>query len=74
MNGGLQNLDSIELVARILRSKGLGIRTPPLGGNAELVPDCFGSVRTVPLCAFHILGQGCSSHDWDIFLWRAVEK
>lgn len=26
------------------------------------------------VCAFHLLGQGCSSRQWGKFLWRPVER
>ena len=32
------------------------------------------ALGTVPLCAFCILGKGCSSQECGIFLWKAVEK
>ena len=32
------------------------------------------TLGTVPLCAFCILGKGCSSQECGIFLWKAVEK
>jgi hypothetical protein len=31
-------------------------------------------LRTIPLWAFRILGQGCSSQGMDFFLWKVVEK
>lgn len=71
---GWQNIDSKWLAGKIFTNKGLGVLARPVGGRAGLAPDCFGLVGTVPLWAFPILGQGRSSHDWEIFLWRAVEK
>jgi len=71
---GGQNIDSTRLVAKILRNKGFETPIASGSGNAKLEPDCFGSVRTIPLSAFRILGQGCSSQDCGIFLWMAVEK
>jgi hypothetical protein len=71
---GVQNLDSMGLAAKIFRNKDLDTSAGLFSGKEELVPDCFGSVRTIPLWAFHSLGQGCTSHESSIFLWMAVEK
>ena len=46
----------------------------PATGRAKLAPDCSGSVGTVPLWTFHMLGQGCWSQDRALFLWMAVQK
>jgi len=68
-----QNIDSTGLAAKILTNKELMVLTPATG-RAGLAPDCSGSVGTVPLWTFHMLGQGCWSQDRGIFLWMAVQK
>src|SRR5580700_10007057 len=69
-----QNLDSQRLAAKILRNKELTTRTGPGGCRVDSVTGCFGSVRTIPLWALHMLSKGCTSHRLNIFLWKAVEK
>jgi hypothetical protein len=46
---GVQNLDSTGVAAKIFRNKDLDTAAGVLSWKAELVPDCFGSVRTIPL-------------------------
>jgi hypothetical protein len=44
-------------------------------GVAAVPLDCVeDALGTFPLCAFHILGKGCSSQECGIFLWKTVEK
>jgi hypothetical protein len=74
MPGRVQNIESTRLMGKILRNKGLATGILPHGSNAEFTPDCLKSGRTIPVCAFHILGQGRPSQDVGIFLWKAVEK
>ncbi len=73
MGPSVQNLRTKGLMGKIFRNKEL--RGP--GGwrievfSAGCVEEALG---TVPLCAFCILGKGCSSQECGIFLWKAVEK
>jgi hypothetical protein len=68
MGAGLQNLGTKGLTAKILRKK-------ELAAVWRVLIDWVGeALRTVPVWAFHILGQGCSSQGGGIFLWKAVEK
>lgn len=68
-----QNLGTKGLTGKILRKKELAaiwrwrVARIPIGWVGE-------APRTVPVWAFHILGQGCSSQRGGIFLWKAVEK
>jgi len=65
-----QNIGSKELSGKILRNKELGeerVRTSRIANWLELG-------RTMPLCAFYLLGQGCSSHACSFFcagLWKS---
>jgi len=49
---------------------------PGVGRLDFAIPDTSPllSLRTVPLCAPCILGQGCSSQGMDFLLWKVVEK
>jgi len=73
MGPPLQNLRTKGLMGKIFRHKELGEATRwrvevfSVGWVGE-------TLGTVPLCAFCILGKGCSSQECAIFLWRAVEK
>jgi len=69
----LQNLRTKGLMGKIFRNMELGeasrwrVEVFSVGCEEE-------TLGTVPLCAFCILGKGCSSQERGIFLWKAVEK
>jgi hypothetical protein len=67
-----QNPGSKGLRGKILRNKELA-----QVGLAAWVPNCFGVGRTIRLCAFYSLGQGCSSHAADFLfcaeLWKTAK-
>jgi len=65
-----QNIGSKGLSRKILRYKGLAVGIVA----AAFASEWFESGRMIRLCAFYILGQGCSSYAEDFFLCRAVEN
>ena len=73
MGPSLQNLRTKGLMGKIFRNK-------ELGGASRRRVEVFSvgcveeTLGTVPLCAFCILGKGCSSQECGIFLWKAVEN
>ena len=73
MGPSLQNLRTKGLMGKIFRNKELGEarRWRVEVFSVACVEETLG---TVPLCAFCILGKGCSSQECGIFLWKAVEK
>jgi hypothetical protein len=73
MGPSLQNLRMKGLMGKIFRNKELGeaSRWRVEVFSVGCVEEALG---TVPLCAFCILGKGCSSQERGIFLWKAVEK
>ena len=73
MGPPLQNLRTKGLMGKIFWNKELGeaSRWRVEVFSAGCVEETLG---TVPLCAFCILGKGCSSQECGIFLWKAVEK
>ena len=73
MGPSLQNLRTKGLMGKIFRNKELGEarRWRVEVFSAGCVAEALG---TVPLCAFCILGKGCSSQECGIFLWKTVEK
>jgi hypothetical protein len=69
MRARRQNIGTKGLVGKILQTMelaGVGIAGFPL--------DEVDALRTLPVCAFCMLGQGCSSQELGIFLWKVVEK
>jgi len=74
LSSARQNIGLKGLICKILPNKGLAAigqsrRIATLAGLA----DWFGLGRTMRLCAFHILGQGCSSQPASFFcatLWK----
>src|SRR5450631_469949 len=72
--GGLpssgQNIGSKGLRSKILRNKELDEERV----LSPLIANWLGLGRTMLLCAFYLLGQGCSSHDYGFSLCRFVEK
>jgi hypothetical protein len=73
MGAWRQNIGTKGLIGKILRNKELaGVGRLCLTTGFPLAG--MDAVRTVPLCAFCILGQGCSSQELGIFLWKVVEK
>jgi hypothetical protein len=77
MPGGGQNIDSTRLVAKILRNKGLETPIASGSGNAKLVPDCFGSVRTIPIVRASTSSVKVVRHKIAVFfcgwLWKSEE-
>ena len=65
-------------MGKIFRHKELGKASKPASQQVTVEVFSVGCVEealgTVPLCAFCILGKGCSSQECGIFLWKAVEK
>jgi len=74
---GGQNIDSTRLVAKILRNKGLGTAIGSSSGDAELVLDCFGSVRTIPILRAPKSSVKVVRHKIAVFfcgwLWKSEE-
>src|SRR5579859_8093795 len=68
-----QNLEVYRVTGKILRNKELASAARADGPSCSDADWCCGS-RTVLVCAFRILSQGCSSQEWEIFVWRVVEK
>jgi len=68
----LQDLRTKGLMGKIFRNKELG--EARRCGRRVFGRLCGETLGTVPLCAFCILGKGCSSQERGIFLWKAVEK
>src|ERR1022692_3250902 len=65
-----QNIGTKGLRDKILRNKELDEKRVP----SPLIANWLGLGRTMPLCAFYLLGQGCSSHVYGFSLCRFVEK
>jgi len=73
MNAWRQNIGTKGLAGKILQTNELaGVGRLCLTTGFPL--DGVNALRTVPLCAFCILGQGCSSQEPGILLWKVVEK
>jgi hypothetical protein len=69
MGAWRQNIGTKGLVGKILQTMelaGVGIAGFPI--------DSVDALHTLPVCAFCMLGQGCSSQEPRIFLWKVVEK
>ena len=65
-----QNIADKRLTRKIFQNRELAVCLDfAIADTSPLLP-----LRTVPLCAPCILGQGCSSQAMDFFLWKAVEK
>jgi hypothetical protein len=64
-----QNIGTKGLARKIFQDKELAEF-----GIAGLPLDAGNALCTFPLWAVYILGQGCSSQERGIFLWKAVEK
>jgi hypothetical protein len=69
MRARRQNMGAKGLIGKIFQDKELAWVQRP---KSPL--DAVKTLRTVPLCAFCIPGQGCSSQEREIFLWTAVGK
>jgi hypothetical protein len=69
MGAWRQNIGTKGLVGKILQTMELaGVRI------AGFPLDSVDALRTLPVCAFCLLGQGCSSQELGTFLWKVVEK
>jgi len=73
MGAPVQNLRTKGVIVKIFRNKELG-EASRLRVEVFSVGCVEETLGTVPLCAFCILGKGCSSQECGIFLWKAVEK
>ena len=65
-----QNTGTKGLRDKILRNKELDEEREP----SPLIANWLGLGRTMLLCAFYLLGQGCSSHVCSFSLCISVEK
>lgn len=65
-----QNIGTKGLRGKILRNKELDEERVP----SPLIANWLGLGRTMLLCAFYLLGQGCSSHVCSFSLCISVEK
>jgi hypothetical protein len=70
MGAWRQNIETEELVAKILRYNELGEVRRGRRGIAGLPLESSDARYTFPVWTFRILGQGCSSQEREIFLWR----
>src|SRR5947208_15715202 len=68
-----QNLGIKGLTAKIFQNKDLAEPQCGWDGMAASLLDAVDAGRTFPLCAFRILGQGCSSQEAGVLLCSSVE-